>query len=32
MGKIPISRIPLPAKLPAGPPLKELIAEFRAVD
>jgi hypothetical protein len=32
MGKIPISRIPLPAKLPAGPPLKELIAEFRAVE
>jgi hypothetical protein len=32
MGKIPISRIPLPAKLPAGPPRKELIAEFRAVE
>ena len=30
-GKIPISRIYLPAKLPAGPELKQLIADFQAL-
>jgi hypothetical protein len=30
-GKIPISRIYIQAKLPAGPELKQLIADFRAL-
>jgi hypothetical protein len=32
LGKIPISRISLPAQLPAGPELKQLIADFRTVN
>ncbi len=31
LGKIPISRIPLKSKLPAGPELKQLIADFQTV-
>ena len=31
LGQIPISRVFLPAKLPAGPELKRLIEDFRAV-
>jgi hypothetical protein len=31
LGKIPISRIVVPSKLPAGPQIKDLVADFRLV-